>query len=213
MSFSFYSVDPKYGEYLRQFEQKVSFLSGGKEKRPFIGIVFSINKVNYFAPLTSPKPKHMNMKNQIDFLKIDGGKYGAINFNNMIPVPGKCLIKISMIIDEKKDSKTDIEYKYLLRNQLTWCNSNKNTILKYASKLYTQIVQNKARPELSSRCCNFKIMEQKCILYDREKQQEIRIRDESENKLSLMKNLRSYKKEIEKRSFENTDNLKREVER
>ena len=27
------------------------------------------------------------MHNTIDFYKIDGGKYGAINFNNMFPVP------------------------------------------------------------------------------------------------------------------------------
>lgn len=51
------------------------------------GILFTVNGFHYYAPLTSPKPKHLQMKNQIDFLKINQGQWGAINFNNMIPVP------------------------------------------------------------------------------------------------------------------------------
>lgn len=51
-----------------------------------MGVLFEINSCKYFAPLSSPKAKHMLMKNQIDFYKIDRGKLGAINLNNMIPV-------------------------------------------------------------------------------------------------------------------------------
>ena len=40
----------------------------------------------YFAPLSSPKVKHIHMKNNLDVIKIDGGRYGVVNFNNMIPV-------------------------------------------------------------------------------------------------------------------------------
>lgn len=43
--------------------------------------------MKYFAPLSSPKQKHLKMKNDIDFYKLSNGKLGAINFNNMIPVP------------------------------------------------------------------------------------------------------------------------------
>jgi hypothetical protein len=34
------------------------------------------------------------MKNQLDFLKINGGLWGAINFNNMIPIQSPCLTKV-----------------------------------------------------------------------------------------------------------------------
>lgn len=48
--------------------------------------MFQIDTCEYFAPLSSPKPKHKNMKNTIDFFKIKDGELGAVNFNNMIPV-------------------------------------------------------------------------------------------------------------------------------
>lgn len=41
------------------------------------------------GPLSSPKEKHKNMKNSIDFLKLDEEKQGKINFNNMIPILDK----------------------------------------------------------------------------------------------------------------------------
>ena len=84
-----------------------------KATRPFVGIVLFVNNVQYYAPLTSPKPKHLHMKNQIDFLKIKGGEWGAVNFNNMIPVHPGSLKKVEMKILET-DSKQDISYKILL---------------------------------------------------------------------------------------------------
>ena len=45
--------------------------------------LFKIEDCEYFAPLSSPKPKHKKMKNTIDFLKIKNGELGAVNFNNM----------------------------------------------------------------------------------------------------------------------------------
>ena len=82
MSFSFYCVEPSYCDYLREYDPKVPYTMDKKSTRPFIGIVLNINGFDYFAPLTSPKPKHLKMKNQIDFLKINNGIWGAINFNN-----------------------------------------------------------------------------------------------------------------------------------
>ena len=73
----------------------------------------------YFAPLSSPKLKHLKIKSKIDFLRLDSGKLGAINFNNMLPVTEKNIIKINL---EKK------------------C--------------------------ISKRCCNFKLLEEKCYEYN-----------------------------------------------
>jgi len=79
-------INSKYCDYLRTFDNKVPYNAGLKELRPFIGILFTIDKCEYFAPLSSPKPKHKQLKNTIDLIKINNGTYGVINFNNMIPV-------------------------------------------------------------------------------------------------------------------------------
>ena len=77
---SFYTIDPNYILYLQKFDRKVPHAYDEKEKRPFIGAKIKINSVFYYIPLTSPKEKHKKMKNAIDFHKINGGIYGAINF-------------------------------------------------------------------------------------------------------------------------------------
>lgn len=99
----FYHVDDAYISYLRKFDDKVS--ENKKEKRPYVGIVFEIAGIKYYAPFTSPKPKHRTMKNGKDFLKIKDGIYGAINFNNMIPVPDSALI----FFDFRQE--TDLQYR------------------------------------------------------------------------------------------------------
>lgn len=164
MSFSFYMVDSDYCDYLRKHDPCVPYTMDHKAIRPFVGIVFSINGFHYYAPLTSPKPKHLTMKNQIDFLKINQGEWGAINFNNMIPVHTSRLTKAEMKILET-DSKQDISYKNLLSNQLSWCNSHRDTILKQAQKLYQIITEGKSWRNLATRCCNFALDEKLCTTY------------------------------------------------
>lgn len=85
-NFRIVKVDHEYCDYLRKFDNKVCYNKGSKELRPFIGILFTVNNYEYFAPLSSPKEKHKKMKNTLDFVKIDNGKLGAVNFNNMILV-------------------------------------------------------------------------------------------------------------------------------
>ena len=167
MSFSFYMVDAAYCDYLRKSDPCVPYTMERKSIRPFVGIVFSVHNVRYYAPLTSPKSKHLHMKNQIDFLKIKGGEWGAINFNNMIPVYPGNLIKVEMKIYET-DSQQDIAYKNLLSNQLSWCNSHKDTILNQAEKLYRLVVDGRAWDTLASRCCNFALDEILCASYAKE---------------------------------------------
>ncbi len=160
-------VDTRYCDYLRQFDPCVPYTMDQKAIRPFVGIVFSLNGFQYYAPLTSPKPKHLQMKNQVDFLKINRGEWGAVNFNNMIPVPSKCLTKVQMKILET-DSAQDIAYKNLLSNQLSWCNANRETILKQAQKIYQIITGGKAWGNLANRCCDFTLDEKHCKAYSQE---------------------------------------------
>ena len=164
MNLKFYKADEKYCDFLRITDKCVPYIQDDKNLRPFVGVLLTIGGLGYFAPLSSPKPKHKTMKNQVDFLKINGGEWGAINFNNMIPIHPSCLTAIDMKIT-MSDNKADVDYKRLLANQLSWCNSNRARIYEQAEKLYNAIVSKKARPELAKRCCNFPLNEQSYLIY------------------------------------------------
>ena len=158
-------VDSNYCDYLRKYDNKVSYNKNEKELRPFIGILFQIDTCKYFAPLSSPKAKHKNMKNTVDFLKIKNGELGAVNFNNMIPVKEDNYI----LIDLNKDTSNieEIKYQKLLREQLNWLNENYNQVKNKSFKLY-QLYNNEKLPQnIKSRCCNFKLLEKKCKEYNK----------------------------------------------
>jgi protein AbiQ len=161
MRLSFFCVNSAYCDFLRASDPCVPYTSDKKAKRPFVGILLTINNIEYYAPLTSPKPKHQKMKSQLDFLKINNGLWGAINFNNMIPIQPDCLVKMNPAM-LPSDTHDDTAYKNLLANQLSWCNQYRNQIINQAAKLYTLITTGKARPELAVRCCNFALDEKLC---------------------------------------------------
>ncbi|MDR1291912.1 MAG: type III toxin-antitoxin system ToxN/AbiQ family toxin, partial [Clostridiales Family XIII bacterium] len=150
-----YTIDPDYCDMLRKTDFRVPMVRGGKERRPFVGVVLSINNHIYYAPLSSPKSKHANMNNQVDMMKIAGGKYGVINFNNMIPVKKIFLAKINLKPVEN-DSGKDIDYKAMLVNQLDWCEKNEEWIRKTAYQLYKLLRTQYAGKALKKRCCDFK---------------------------------------------------------
>ncbi len=158
MSFAFYTVDVEYCEDLKKIDTRVPLVLNNKEKRPFIGILINIDGIEYYAPLTSPKPKHITMSNGLDFTKINDGKLGAINFCNMIPVIDSYINRIDIAI-RPGDSQSIVKYKHLLRDQFHWCNSRKEAILKKATRLYRLIVTDKAPPNITTRCCDFKKLE------------------------------------------------------
>ena len=163
LKFKLVRVDANYCDYLRIFDNKVAYNKNEKELRPFVGILFTINDFEYFAPLSSPKPKHLKMHNTIDFFKIENGKLGAINFNNMIPVT-KGNYKI---IDLNKNNLSSKEKKYqeLLKDQLNWLNENYIQVKNKSYKLYNMYVNQKLSDNIRNRCCDFKLLEEKCNEY------------------------------------------------
>ena len=66
--FKIVKVDSKYCDYLRQFDNKVPYNAFNKELRPFLGILFIVNDVEYFVPLSSPKEKQATPKVAFVFL-------------------------------------------------------------------------------------------------------------------------------------------------
>ena len=130
-------INSEYCNYLRKFDNKVPYNAGTKELRPFIGVLFSIERQEYFAPLSSPKVKHKTLKNTLDLIKIDKGNYGVINFNNMIPVT-KDDYEI-FDLNKKSNDKKEIFRIELLKNQLRWLTTNRKEI--YTKSNYLKMLK------------------------------------------------------------------------
>lgn len=159
-----YTLDVKYVRDLANADNRVMSVSPQqhKENRPFVGIIIIMKQHNYCIPMTSPKPKHNKMKNDLDFSKIldsNNCLIGALNFNNMIPVSNDVIQKLD-IRPSSSDTPKERAYKELLNNQLDWCNDNIDNIIKKANKLYRLITQSPEKSfNLTRRCCDFKKLE------------------------------------------------------
>ena len=199
----FYNIDLEYIENLQKIDNKIPDTSKQNKKanRKFIGILLTINGINYVAPLSSPKKKHLSMEDGIDFLKIDNGTLGIINFNNMFPVHSHLMTEIDI------SKENNPKYKILLTKQLTWCNEikNKKKILKNSKLLYNLIKINLISEKVKKRCCNFKLLEEKALEYMKGKQYNcltgnkinIELHSSGENKWIAKKDIERF--EIEKK--------------
>lgn len=150
-------MEDDYIEYLSKFDIKIMYSKreNRKFKRKYIGILFQIANKHYIAPLSSFKEKHRTIKERIDFIKI--GDKAVINLNNMFPVKLEHIKKVA--IEEEKD----YNYKELLRNEYKLCLPKFKKIIASANVLYRQVTLYKMK--ISERCCDFKLLEQKCEIY------------------------------------------------
>ena len=158
-------LDSDYCNYLRKFDEKVPYNYNKKNIRPFVGVLFMVNNIKYFAPLSSPKPKHLKIKPKLDFMRIDDGKLGAINFNNMIPVKDNNIIKLDL--NTKFSSKKEAQYLSLLNEQIYWLNRHVDKIYLKSKKLYDKYNNGTLDKNIKKRCCNFKLLEEKCSEYNK----------------------------------------------
>ena len=147
----------QYVSYLHSIDNRVQYNKG--QRRPYVGVVLSINGVDYYVPLESPKDNHANIKGGGPVMKLDEGRLGVMGFNNMIPVLDSCLIKFDI------QAVRDTKYKMLLLNQLEYCNKNRDLILQRAQTTYRRALSRKI-PLYQKVCCNFEKLERKSKRYD-----------------------------------------------
>ncbi len=177
MQLNLYSVSDKYIEYLRKFDDRV--YDNKQEIRvhtkKYLGIVLNINSFNYYIPFSSPKntdyydmDKKQIRKSIVPIIRIaekNNNKhklYGTLRISNMIPVP------ITEITPYFVQDEKDVNYKNLILSELRFIRKNTKMIIRNANVLYKQ-KENEEDIAYVKNTLNFKLLEQKCLEYIRDK--------------------------------------------
>ncbi len=152
-----YCIEDNYIDYLRQFDDKVAY--NKNRTRPYVGIVYMYHGYKYFAPLSSPKPKHLSMSPRaLDIWKISYGELGIVNFNNMVPCPEGVLTELLPIVSDEK-------YKTLLEKQISSINAHRVELLNKIKRFRNKYENDLLPKNIKERCCDFPLLEEKCDEY------------------------------------------------
>ena len=162
----FYTVDKNYIKYLSEFESHISYNKDEiGHSRPYLGIVLKIGNYKYFVPLYSYKEHYKKYKNNPSFFFVYNQKnipLAIIKFSSMIPVPKD--ISVTSVLEYNKQDK---KYKDLIAAEYRYINSNKKEIYKRANKMYVAVTKHKNN-FLKTIVCNFKLLEEKSIEYNKQ---------------------------------------------
>ena len=107
------------------------------------------------------------MSPRADFDKIfdkKGKLLGVLNYNLMIPVEDKQLIKVNLK-EDKRDTIAEKHYKQLCIDELTWCRKNTETIINKANCLYNLCI-GESNYKGKDRCLDFVKLEKACSRYN-----------------------------------------------
>lgn len=164
----FYLADEDYVKYLREAEmQKRGFTRipkpnsdypVGSKLKFLCGIVFKVDNINYYVPVSSyKKPRPNNILIELS----NGTVVGSLRFNYMFPIPDDKLINRNI------DSEPDKKYRSLLSQELLFCRKNQEKILRLARNTYNKVINNYDEI-LTHNSCDFKLLEQKCFEYEQQ---------------------------------------------
>jgi protein AbiQ len=153
----FYYIDENYANFLRsKYDKRVPNTKGENYKydKFFIGVVLRVNNWEYFAPVSSYKQDNALTFNIKD---TDGDFIASVRPNYMFPVvKGVCK---PVVIKSFKGF-----YKYLLQEELRYCNKHRGEICDMANKIYSKKTiynysSSEERKMYDAMCCNFKWLE------------------------------------------------------
>ena len=110
--------------------------------RKYVGVVFTMDGLNYYVPFSSPKNNDYTQNSAIKTDDLfcarmiedngigDKKLLGTLRFNNMIPVPMLFIENFSI------DSENDEKYADLLAAEWKWINKNQEYICEKAKHIY-----------------------------------------------------------------------------
>lgn len=183
-------VKEDYIEHLRNYDNKVQINSNKYEKdnKPFLGVLFNINDIEYFVPISSNRKEKLQKmfdtyvatnNKPIDMFFIEELKNGkrnllsVLNINNMIPIVEDA--KIYFDIRGDKDFS-------LLRKEIDFCNKHKDEITKNSLRIHKAVTSH-TWASLEKRCCDFELLEEKCKEYNKNKERNINSNDSKQKDL------------------------------
>lgn len=207
------SIDKDYISFLKNYDSRIPNIDyGNNGYKPFFSPLFEKDGLVYVTQVSSKKPRHLKMKESIDFVKIfdktNKKLISVINLNYMFPVPKSEIIEVKYknIDNFRTFSSLDEKNKYinLLKYEMKVIN-NKN-IQAQALKVYNSVNTDSF---LKNRSLSFLLLEEKAIEYSEEKQYNcltgnlinIELHSSGENKWIA-------KKDIERFKIEKKDNAK-----
>lgn len=167
MILHFYNVDKEYVRYLQKAEREYRGFTKvpnmeydvGHEDKLVCGVILNINDFKYYVPVSSYKKQQRN-----NILIILDDRYnpikGSLRFNYMFPINDK-YVAVRDFSKEKTQNR-----KLFLHRQLVYCDSIRNDIYNKALETYNDVIDNKDE-DLVKNSCNFKLLEEKCIEYER----------------------------------------------
>ena len=149
---AFYDVDSEYVDFLKTIDSKVPNIKYDGNNKFVCGIVFKINNIEYYAPVS-----HMKIQQRTNMLIYkDEEPISSIRFSFMFPCPIEYL-------NQKDFSKEEEKYQNLLRKELHYCNINREKIKKIANEVYKLGIKEKTRKKFN--ICNFLKLEEQCLKY------------------------------------------------
>ncbi|MDR2559194.1 MAG: type III toxin-antitoxin system ToxN/AbiQ family toxin [Oscillospiraceae bacterium] len=159
-----YTINTDYIDYLKKYQAHIWDNEDNGRLRPYAGIVLTVGGNNYYVPLSSPKTKHQNMGDRLDFIRLEHRKQlkGVLNLNNMLPVNESLVKKIEI------GSIADNFYKNLLNLEMIDIRRKQATILRNANIIYNKTTKYRNEPQnqrLVSLCYDFLLLEQKLKEY------------------------------------------------
>ena len=210
------TIDKDYISFLKKYDSRIPNIDyGNNGYKPFFSPLFEKDGLVYVTQISSKKPRHLKMKESIDFVKIfnktNKNLISVINLNYMFPVPKSEIIEVKYknIDNFRTFSSLDEKNKYinLLKYEMKVIN-NKN-IQAQALKVYNSVNTDSF---LKNRSLPFLLLEEKATEYSKEKQYNcltgnlinIELHSSGENKWIA-------KKEVEKLEIEKKDNVKEKI--
>ena len=153
----FYEVNVDYVKYLKQFDSRIPNVEYQNRNKFLCGTLFKINGLNYFAPVSS-----FNIKQSSNYvIEVGNVPVGSVRYSFMFPVPD-AEIKQKVINNE-----SDYQYRFLLRQELKYCNKNREVIQSKAKAIYHKALDKNTT--YHQFCCDFQLLEKKCKewIYDK----------------------------------------------
>lgn len=164
--FSWNLVSREYVTYLAHYDKNIP---NSNSPTPLIGVTTIIGNYQYFLPVSSVKEKYFKMTERPDFIRLtdNGILLSAINLNNMFPVSNELIIpfKYDEVNNYFHFSNTG-NMIALFKKELSIINKKRDEIVERANILY-ETKFDIPHSKVSERCCNFDMLEEKCIEYQR----------------------------------------------